>query len=115
MSQKKLPQHLLEKLNLTAPTSSGETQRFGYYLHLAKSGHFPLFFKEWIKDYQLSVDLKSQKQSLEKFFSRIEHHHNVDRQKIALSNFSTQDRQDFINAFMGQLEYEILEQKYHLH
>ncbi len=114
MSTKKIPSNLIKKLY--QKKNSELNDPLHYYLHLGRQGQYPLFFKEWIENYKMQApEKKHDEKSLRSIFQKIEHHHNIDRQKIALSSLSQEERSKFIQAFMGGVENEILNQRYSLH
>lgn len=114
MSEKKMNQNLLQNMKknslLRSQSILGHESSIDYYVTLAQKGQYPLFFKEWIENYRMTpkkINENTSREKLKKYFKRISHHHNIDRQKIALSTFSEKEINDFVRSFMGLVESHI--------
>ncbi len=89
-----------------------------YYLELGKLGQFPLFYKDWLEQVNLSQKRNKNKKNvrlLKKYFKKIERHSTLDKKRVAISAMSEEERTEFLNMFFYALEEEILnsEHKYH--
>lgn len=98
--------------------SQDKTTPLQYYLNLGLSGQFPLFFKDWLNNLNLSekdYKVKEGTKLLKKYFKKIEIHKTVDKKKIAISAMEESEREEFLKTFFYVLEEEILnsEHKYH--
>ncbi len=88
------------------------------YIKLGQTGHFPLFFKEWITDslnVNNSIKYKSALKNVDDIFQRLERHKTIDKKKTALMALSNDERQVFINSFFKLVERTTLESHSELH
>lgn len=88
------------------------------YINMAFSGHYPLFFKEWL--YEAGLDQKKMdhfkaKKVFFKTLKKLSKHKNPDRKKMALCSLSDTDRKDFVKAWMKLAEAQTLKAHTELH
>ena len=95
-----------------------KTKVFNDYIKLGQTGHFPLFFNEWIKDslhINQAIKYKSALKNVDDIFKRLERHKTLDKKKTALMALPTKDRQIFISSFFKLVERTTLEHNSELH
>lgn len=88
------------------------------YIYLAKTGHCPLFFEEWL-DQSLKearpVSYRNASQNVKELFTRLAKHRSVERKKTLLTSLSESERDDFIRSFFKLVERDILKDLKTLH
>jgi hypothetical protein len=88
------------------------------YLKLAKTGHYPLFFQEWLND-----DLKDDEplsyrvanRNVRETFKKLARHQTFEKKKTALTSLKENERQIFIRSFFKVVEHDILKDLTSLH
>lgn len=89
-----------------------------YYLSLGGSGQFPLFYKDWFGNINLTQEnykLKNGTKILNKYFKKISKYRTLDKKKTAISAMNECDREEFLNTFFYVLEEKILNSEYKYH
>lgn len=87
------------------------------YLRLAETGHYPLFFNEWVQesftqDQQLNVRKASH--NVKHVFSQLSRHKTIEKKKTALIGMDRLSREEFIRSFFKVVEHEILKENKNL-
>ncbi|MEX0798126.1 MAG: hypothetical protein WEB87_02820 [Bacteriovoracaceae bacterium] len=88
------------------------------YISLAKTGHYPLFFEEW-----LGGSLKESKpmsfhcanKNVKALFKKLAKHQSVERKKTLLCGMENSEREEFIRSFFKVVERDILKDLKSLH
>ncbi len=89
-----------------------------YYIELGTQGIYPLFFKEWIDELDLSaLNKKSDldKELLIEHFKKLSSHSNIDKKKIALSALDKDERSDLILSFFKEIDRLLSESEFNSH
>jgi hypothetical protein len=87
------------------------------YLRIAQTGHYPLFFNDWLSD---SLDLNdrdnSEKLNIRKASHNVKHvfnqlakHRTLEKKKTALIGMDKLSREEFIRSFFKVVEHKVLE------
>jgi hypothetical protein len=88
-------------------------------LDLASLGHLPLFHQDWIRESFATLprrmSIARASQVVQSGLKRLERHQTFDRKQTALSAFSVQERQEFIQSFFKMVEYKTLDGLKELH
>ncbi|MCO4755738.1 MAG: hypothetical protein KC478_14755 [Bacteriovoracaceae bacterium] len=88
------------------------------YINMAKTGHYPLFFSEWL-DGSLKearpVSYKNAKQNVNEVFDKLAKHKSIERKKTMMESLSTDERSEFIQSFFKMVERDILKDLKSLH
>lgn len=77
---------------------------------MAQNGHYPLFFKEWIKDEQTKINYNDAKKSLKSTFTKLSRHRTLDKLQTAIISMDKESRDEFINSFLKVVEYNSLKE-----
>lgn len=99
----------------TLEKSPESTPKIEYknYLEMAKFGHYPLFFEEWLSE-TLSQDnpmpARKATHNVRHVFNLLSRHNTVERKKTALISMDKVSRQEFIRAFFRVVEEDILKE-----
>lgn len=81
------------------------------YIKLAKTGHYPLFFGEWINDglkddKKIAVSRANKK--VKEIFERLSTHRSETRKQTYLMSLSDEERTEFIQSFYKVVEHNII-------
>lgn len=88
------------------------------YINLGQYGHYPLFFKEWIKD---GLDIKEPlsyrvaNRNVREVFKKLAKHRTEEKKKILISSFNDEERNIFIKSFVKVVEHNVLKDMKTLH
>lgn len=81
------------------------------YVQLAKTGHYPLFFGEWLsaglKDDKKIAYTKANKK-VKEIFEKLEKHRSESRKQTYLMSLSDKERTEFIQSFYKVVEHNII-------
>ena len=98
---------------LEQTTQSKPKIEYKNYLEMAKYGHYPLFFEEWLDDSVFAeAPLPSRKatHNVRHVFNLLSRHNTVERKKTALISMDKVSRQEFIRSFFRVVEEDILKE-----
>ena len=88
------------------------------YIDLAKTGHYPLFFGEWLggslKEPK-AISYYNANKTVRNLFEKMAKHRSVERKKILLTSLSENEREEFIRSFFKVVERDILKDLKTLH
>lgn len=89
------------------------------YINLARNGHYPLFFKEWI-DEGLRHNIKSSSymratKTVDLVFKNLEKHKGTERKKNFLMSLKDEERREFVKSFYTLVEYDLTRELKELH
>lgn len=88
------------------------------YLNLAKTGHYPLFFEDWInsdiRDGE-PLSFRVANRNVRDVFKKLSKHRSSERKKVALIGLSENDRKIFIRSFIKVVEHDLLKDLKSLH
>lgn len=96
-----------------------EKKRMSPFIETASFGHYPLFYKSWIKKYSLwlsSKDIVNKKNDL--YFDvlgKINKHKSLERKRTVLISLPNDDLMYFMHEFFKAVEIELLEEKTGIH
>ena len=88
------------------------------YISLAKTGHYPLFFDEWIEGSlkkPKAISLHCANKNVKALFKKLSKHRSVERKKILLTSLEPSEREEFIHSFLKMVERDILKDLKSLH
>lgn len=88
------------------------------YINLAKTGHYPLFFNEWLNGSlkeTKAVSFPTANKNVKELFKKMAKHRSVERKKTALAGLSKTEREEFIRSFFKLVERDILKDLKSLH
>lgn len=88
------------------------------YLQLAKTGHYPLFFQEWIQADIREGDplsFRVANKNVRETFKKLSKHRSSERKKIALTGLDEKERKIFIRSFIKVVEHDLLKDLTSLH
>lgn len=86
---------------------------FKNYLEMAKYGHYPLFFEEWLSDsFEENSPTITRKatHNVRHVFNLLSRHNTVEKKKTALISMDKTSRQEFIRSFFKIVEDDILKE-----
>lgn len=88
------------------------------YIDLAKTGHYPLFFEEWL-DGSLkepkAISYTNANRNVKELFGKMSKHRSVERKKTLLTSLPQTEREEFIQSFFKLVERDILKDLKNLH
>ena len=91
----------------------GPKVEYKNYLEMAKYGHYPLFFEEWL-DESLpggqALPARKATHNVRHVFNLLARHNTVERKKTALISMDKTSRQEFIRSFFKVVEEDILKE-----
>ena len=90
---------------------NGPKADYHNYLKMAQTGHFPLFFDQWLNDsLQTNSKLTFRKAShnVKHVFNQLAKHKTLEKKKTALIGMDRISREEFIRSFFHVLENEML-------
>lgn len=105
-------------LNLNQKPAVNTDNLMDHYIGLAKTGHFPLFFNEWLKaplKENRPVSLAKANRTVRSFFKKSEKHRSLERKKTLLIALPDKERQEFISSFLKVVERDIIKDLRNLH
>lgn len=89
-----------------------QTQKiYKNYLQMAQTGHYPLFFDEWVQtslNQKSLMTLKKANHNVMSIFNLLERHKTVEKKKTALMTLDKLTREEFIRSFFKIVEHEAL-------
>lgn len=88
------------------------------YINLAKTGHYPLFFEEWVNGSLKEarpISYRNANQNVKELFQKMSKHRSVERKKTLLTSLSHTEREEFIRSFFKLVERDILKDLKTLH
>ncbi|MBG60541.1 MAG: hypothetical protein CMJ16_08800 [Peredibacter sp.] len=95
-----------------------ESNSIKNYIDMAKTGHCPLFFSEWLDgplQSSQALTYRSAKRNVGEVFSKLSKHRSIERKKTMVESFSDQERAEFIQSFFKLVERDILQDLKTLH
>lgn len=99
------------------PNANGD-HLMDHYINLAKTGHMPLFFEDWLRaplENEIPVSLAKANRTVRSFFKKCEKHRTLERKKTLLIALPDQERQEFIRSFLKVVERDIIKDLRNLH
>lgn len=81
------------------------------YLKLAETGHYPLFFNEWLiesLDSPQNITFRKANHNVKNVFSQLERHKTIEKKRTALIGMDRVSREEFIRSFFKVVEHEVL-------
>jgi hypothetical protein len=88
------------------------------YLSLASSGHFPLFFKEWLEEGVNSggpMSFQVANRNVRDTFKKLSRHRTEQKKKTALTGLAKDERDVFVKSFIKMVEHNVLKDLKTLH
>lgn len=92
-------------------------QELENYIQIAVTGHYPLFFEEWLnlnQDNSKRINYRAANANVNKVFEDLKKHRSVEKKKTALIGMSNERRVEFIHSFLKVVEHECLKEDYKL-
>ena len=83
------------------------------YIKIATTGHYPLFFSEWLEEsLHIKQNLSFRKAGLnvKQTFKLLERHKTIEKKKTALIGMNKVSREEFIRSFFKIVEHEKLKE-----
>eukprot|EP00923_Selenidium_pygospionis_P056712 GHVN01098984.1.p1 GENE.GHVN01098984.1~~GHVN01098984.1.p1 ORF type:complete len:102 (+),score=8.23 GHVN01098984.1:102-407(+) len=91
--------------------SQVKSTNFSNYVQMAQTGHYPLFFNDWLssslKERQ-PMSMRNASENVEKVFTTLERHRTLEKKKTALISMEQTEREEFIRSFFKVVEHEAL-------
>lgn len=87
------------------------------YVNIALTGHYPLFFNEWIAQSfsEESINYRQANKNVRLIFKKMQRHKSTSRKKEFLSCLKEDERETFIQSFFKVVEYNHLQKYKELH
>lgn len=88
------------------------------YINLAMSGHFPLFFNEWLEESTKDGEPLSYRvanRNVREVFKKLSRHRTQDKKKTALTSLEANERKIFVRSFIKVVEHNVLKDVKTLH
>jgi len=93
------------------PTQKTSTKESINYLHMAQTGHYPLFYKEWLEQSlqpKHNINLRKANTNVQQVFGLLSRHKTLEKKKTALIGMEKSSREQFIRSFFKVVEHNIL-------
>lgn len=92
-------------------SQTGPKSDYKNYLKLAETGHYPLFFDDWLSEsfiqgQQLTFSKASR--NVKHVFNQLARHRTLEKKKTALIGMDKTSREEFIRSFFKVVEHEML-------
>lgn len=86
-------------------------------IHLGATGFYPLFQKDWFKDFPINSKklLKKEKLQLKSITNQLSKYRSIQKKKTFFFSLSKNERSLFIKAFMMQIENNLLNKTHYSH
>ncbi|MBC76820.1 MAG: hypothetical protein CME64_12470 [Halobacteriovoraceae bacterium] len=95
-----------------------ESNSIKNYINMAKTGHYPLFFTEWLEgplQTSQALTYRNAKKNVDQVFDKLSKHRTIERKKTMMESFSEEERAEFIQSFFKMVERDILQDLKTLH
>lgn len=82
------------------------------YLKIAQTGHYPLFFNDWLTDsldQTNNLNIRKASHNVKHVFNQLAKHKTLEKKKTALIGMDRLSREEFIRSFFKVVEHNILE------
>lgn len=92
-------------------TANKIKQEYDNYLALGLTGHFPLFFDDWVKESHESnqkLNLRKANHNVAHVFNQLAKHTSLEKKKTALIGMDRLSREEFIRSFFKVVEHKHL-------
>ncbi len=83
------------------------------FLLLAQTGHYPLFYKEWLEESfraKQALTFKKASHNVQHVFGLLARHNTIEKKKTALICMDKISREEFIRSFFKLVEHNILKE-----
>lgn len=83
------------------------------FLKLAETGHYPLFFEEWVHESlntNQKLNFKKANHNVRSIFNQLSRHNTIEKKKTALISMDKLTREEFIRSFFKVVEHEFLKE-----
>ncbi len=99
-------------------TKSSINTEMKSYIELARFGHFPLFFKEWLAEgaqleHRMSYQVANR--NVKDAFQKLSRHRTQQKKVTALTGLEKSERDVFIKSFIKVVEHDMLKDLKNLH
>ncbi|MFT6631112.1 MAG: hypothetical protein ACJAS4_001059 [Bacteriovoracaceae bacterium] len=87
------------------------------YLRLAETGHYPLFFNEWVQEsftQTQQLNFRKASHNVKHVFNQLARHKTIEKKKTALIGMDKLTREEFIRSFFKIVEHELLKDNINL-
>jgi hypothetical protein len=94
------------------------TNEMKSYINLASSGHFPLFFNEWLSEgvnHGEPLSYRVANRNVREVFKNLSRHRTQEKKKTALTSLADNDRKLFVKSFIKVVEHNLLKDMKSLH
>lgn len=95
----------------TIPTEQTSQYEYKNFITLGATGHYPLFFSEWLAEsleYKQNISYKKAGHNVKHIFKQLEKHKTIEKKKTALIGMDRLSRQEFIRSFLKIVEHETM-------
>lgn len=98
-----------------------ETQGLDQLIEAGSSGHFPLFYQDWIHESMADINevkkmsFSKAAETVHRFYRQIERHTSIEKKKTAIQALKNEERKDFVLSFLKMVEYRTLDKIKELH
>jgi len=97
-----------------------DTQGLDQLIEAGSSGHFPLFYKSWIRESFADPEARRMTfskaaENVHRIFKKIERHASIERKMTALQALNSEERLEFVRSFMKMVEFRSLDKIKELH
>lgn len=95
-----------------------KTDDYKNFLQMAKTGHYPLFFNQWLteslgEEYHMPITQAST--NVQNVFTKLSKHRTIEKKKTALIGMDKMTRDQFVRSFLTMVEHENLKDIKTLH
>ncbi len=90
---------------------TGPKQDYKNYLKLAETGHFPLFFQDWLSEsfnQPHNLAFRKANTNVKHVFNQLARHKTLEKKKTALIGMDRLSREEFIRSFFKVVEYQMM-------
>ncbi len=104
-------------MNTTQKPSKLKTE-YQNFIKLAETGHYPLFFKDWMStslEQTQNISFKKASHNVKHVFNQLARHNTIEKKKTALIGMDRLSREEFIRSFFKVVEHEVLKEMKTLH
>ena len=91
--------------------TTNQTSKYTDYIQIAQTGHYPLFFDDWVFESMSKNKLTSvvnANKMVKQVFSSLDRHQSTEKKRTALLGMDKHEREEFIRSFFKVVEHELL-------
>ena len=92
---------------------SNKNKDYLNFIKIARTGHYPLFFDQWLSESLIqkqNLSFKKAGHNVQHTFKQLERHSTIEKKKTALLGMDRISREEFIRSFFKIVEHETLKE-----